>query len=86
VEITMTKRLILIILATALLSVGLAAACQLAFADVLPYAAGEDDAMSWQREIAFMIKAAAWVSAEVSGLFAIVLAARLWSKRAPRTP
>lgn len=36
--------------------------------------------MSWQRQIAFFIEATAWISAEVSGLFAIVLAARVWKR------
>jgi hypothetical protein len=83
-EAAMISKLIFIIIATALLSIGLALVCQLAFPDLVAYAAGEDEAVSWQREIAFMIKAAAWVSAEVSGLFTIVLAAYLWRKRAPK--
>jgi hypothetical protein len=31
-----------------------------------------------------MVKATAWISAEVAGLFAIVLATYLWRKRTPR--
>jgi hypothetical protein len=82
----MIRKLVLIILASALLSLALAAVCQVFFADVLPYAAGEDDALSWQRQIAFLVTAAAGTSAATAGLFAIVLAAYLWRKRAPKTP
>ena len=81
----MTRKFVLIILASALLAVILAAVCHLFFPDVLPYAAGEDDVASWRREIAATIVAIAWTSAETSGLFAIVLAGYLWRKRAPKT-
>lgn len=77
----MTRKLVLSIFATALLSLVLGVVCHLAFPDVLPYAAGEDDLMSWHRDIAVLITAIAWISAEVSGLFAIILAARLLRKR-----
>jgi hypothetical protein len=79
-EATMTRKLVPIIFASALLSVVLAVVCHLAFPDVLPYAAGEDEWMSWHREIALYLTAIAWISAEVSGLFTIVLAAYLWRK------
>lgn len=78
----MTRKLVLIIAATALLSLILAVVCHLAFPDVLPYAAGEDEWMSWHREVALYLTATAWISAEVSGLFTIVLAAYLWRKHA----
>ena len=80
----MVRKLIGIILASALLALILAIGCHLFFPDVLPYAAGEDDAASWRREIAAMIVASAWASAEVSGLFAIVLGAYLWRNRAQK--
>ena len=76
----MTRQLVLIILGFVLLSFVLAAICHLAFPDILPYAAGEDDASSWRRQVAFLITASAWLSAEVAGMFAIVLAARLWKR------
>ena len=78
----MTRKLVLLILATALLSLILAVVCHFAFPDVLPYAAGEDDWMSWHRDIAVMLTAMAWISGEVSALFAIVLAAHLLRKHA----
>ena len=80
----MTRSLILIILASALLSLILATVGQLVFSDVLPYKAGEDEAMSWYRQAAFLTDATAWIAAEVSGLFAIVLAAQLWKGRSLR--
>jgi hypothetical protein len=80
----MTRKLLLIILASALLSFVLAAFCHFAYPDVIPYAAGEDDAMSWRREMAVFMTATAWISGEVSALFAIVLAAYLWKRRSLR--
>jgi hypothetical protein len=80
----MIRKLVLIILASALLSLVLVAVCNLFFPDALPYAAGEGDAASWQRQIAFLITATAWTSAEASGLFAIVLGAILWRRRASK--
>ena len=82
----MISKLIFIIVATALLSIALAAVCHLAFPDLGAYAVGEDEVASWQREIAFMVKATAWLSAEVSGLFTIVLATYLWRNRVPKIP
>jgi CBS domain containing-hemolysin-like protein len=76
----MTRKLVLVILACVLLSFVLATICHLAFPDILPYAAGEDDASSWRREIAFLITATAWLSAEFAGILLIVLAARLWKR------
>lgn len=76
----MAQKLVLAILASALLSLAMAMICRLAFPDVVPYTPGEDDAISWQRQIAFLLEATAWISAEVSGLFVIVLAARLWKR------
>lgn len=81
----MTRKLVVMIFASALLSVGLAVVCHLDFPDVLPYAAGEDDWMSWHRDIAVLLTATAWISGEASGLFAIVLAAYLWRKHALKT-
>jgi hypothetical protein len=81
----MTRKLLLIIFAAALLSAGLAAICQLAFPDIHAFMPGEEDSISWLREIAFMIKATAWISAEVAGLFAIVLVVYLWRKAHAQT-
>jgi hypothetical protein len=80
----MTRKLVFIILAAALLSAILAAICQFVFPDIGAFTREEADATSWLREIAFMVKATAWISAEASGLFAIVLAAYLWRKRTPK--
>ena len=80
----MVRKLSLIIVASAILALVLASVSHLFFPDVLPYAAGEDDGASWRRELAVMTVATAWASAEISGLFAIVLAAYLWRKRAPK--
>ena len=80
----MIRKLVFIILASALLSFVLATICQLAFPNVVPYAAGESETLSWWREVAFLVTASAWISAEVSGLFAIVLAAHLWKRRSLR--
>jgi CBS domain containing-hemolysin-like protein len=79
-EATMTRKLILIILGCVLLSFVLATICHLAFPDILPYAAGEDAASSWRRQIAFFITASAWLSAEVAVIFSIALASRLWKR------
>lgn len=76
----MARKLVLVILASALLSLALAMICRLAFPGVVPYTPGEDEAMSWQRQIAFFTEATAWIAAEVSVLFAIVLAARVWKR------
>jgi hypothetical protein len=83
-EAAMVRKLVFIVLASAALAFVLASVCHLFFPDVLPYAAGEDDAASWRRELAAMMVATAWASAEISGLFAIVLAAYLWRKRAAK--
>jgi hypothetical protein len=80
----MIRKLVFIILASALLSFVLAAICQFAFPNVVPYAAGENEALSWWRQVAFLVTASAWISAEVSGLFAIVLAAQLWNRHSRR--
>jgi hypothetical protein len=58
-EARLTRKFVLIIFATALLSLVLAMVCHLAFPDVLPYAAGEDDWMSWHRDIAVLLTATA---------------------------
>jgi hypothetical protein len=76
----MTRNLVLIILACVLLSFALAEICHFAFPDILPYAVGEDEASSWRRQIAFLTTATAFLSAEVAGIFAIVLVARLWKR------
>jgi len=83
---TMTRKLIFTIIASALLAAALAAVGRLVFPDINAFMPGEDENVSWLREIAFMVRATAWISAEVSGLFAIALAAYLWRKRAPKTP
>jgi CBS domain containing-hemolysin-like protein len=82
----MTRNLVLTIIGCVLLSFVLATVCHLAFPDIVPYTAGEDEASSWRREIAFLITASAWLSAEVAGLFAIVLVARLRNPSADASP
>lgn len=77
----MVRKLVLIILASAALALVLASVCHLFFPDVLPYAAGEGESASWRREVAAMLVATAWASAEISGLFVIALAACLWRRR-----
>jgi CBS domain containing-hemolysin-like protein len=81
---TMTRNLVLIIIGCLLLSFVLATICHLIFPDIVPYAAGEDEATSWQRQIAFLITASAWLSAEVAAIFAIVLVAHLWNRSPAR--
>ncbi|MCP3463401.1 hypothetical protein [Bradyrhizobium sp. CCGUVB23] len=76
----MTRTLVLIILASALLSIILAVTCHLAFPEVLPYAVGEDEALSWRRQLAFLTTATAWLSAEFAGILTIVLVAHLWKR------
>lgn len=75
----MTRTLIRIILASVLLSIILGVTCHLAFLDVLPYAAEEDETISWRRQLAFLLTATAWLSAEFAGIL-IVLAAHLWKR------
>jgi len=77
----MVRKLVLIILASAALALVLASICHLLFPDVLPYAAGEGESASWRREVAAMLVATTWASAEISGLFVIALAACLWRRR-----
>jgi len=76
----MNRNLVLMIVGCVLLAFALATICHLAFPDIAPYATGEDEVSSWRRQIAFLITACAWLSGEVAGLFAIVLAARLWDR------
>jgi hypothetical protein len=76
--------LVLIIIASVLLSIILAVVCHLAFWDILPYSVGEDETVSWRRLLAFFITAAVWASAEFAGLFTIVLAVHLWKRRSLR--
>lgn len=80
----MTRKLVLIIVASALLSAALAVIGHFAFPDVHAFVPGEEESASWVREVAFMVTATAWISAELSGLLAIVLLAYLWRKRTPR--
>jgi hypothetical protein len=80
----MTRNLVLIIIASVLLSIILAVVCHLAFWDILPYSVGEDETVSWLRLLAFLTTAAAWASAEFAGLFTIVLAVHLWKRRSLR--
>jgi CBS domain containing-hemolysin-like protein len=82
----MTRNLVLTIIGCILLSFVLATICHLVFPDIVPYTAGEDEAMSWRRQIAFLITASAWLSAEVAGIFVIVLVARLWNRSADVSP
>ena len=80
----MTRNLVLIIIASVLLSIILAVVCHLAFWDILPYSVGEDETVSWRRQLAFLITTAAWFSAESAGLFTIVLGVHLWQRRSLR--
>ena len=82
----MTRNIVLTIIGCTLLSIVMATVCHLVFPDVLPYAAGEDDALSWRRQIAFLITTTAWSSAELAGLFTIVLIARFWNRSAVPAP
>jgi len=79
----MVRKLILVILASLLLAFALASLCRFFFSDVTPYAPGEDELLSWRRQIAFLMTAAALISAEISGIFAIVLVARLLKRHSP---
>jgi len=79
----MVRRLVLIVVASAVLAVVLASVCHQFFPDVLPYGAGEDELpASWRHETAAMIVAGAWASLEVSRLFAIVPTAYLGTNEA----
>jgi arabinogalactan endo-1,4-beta-galactosidase len=81
----MTRTLLLLILATAALAAGLFVLCQFTFSDVLAFPARNEDTGSWWRQMAFLTKAIAWISTELSGLFAIVLAALLWKQRSVKS-
>lgn len=74
----MTKILTFVIIATAATAIGLFLFVGLIFPDVIPDAVREDDTVSWHRQAAFLITATAWISAQLSVLFSIVLAANLW--------
>jgi hypothetical protein len=76
----MIGKLLFVIFATATLAAVLLLLCQFVFSDVLSFAAKDNDAQSWWRQLALLVEAIAWTSAEVSGLFAIVLAALLWKQ------
>lgn len=80
----MTRALVLTIIGCVLLSLALVTICHWIFPDILPYAAGSEDASSWRRQVAFLMTASAWLSAEAAGLFAIVLAALLWNRSTER--
>ena len=55
----MIRNLVLTIIGCVLLSFVLAAICHLVFPDIVPYTAGEDEATSWRRQMAFLITASA---------------------------
>lgn len=77
----MTRSLVLSIIGYALLSFVLASFFQYVFSDILPYAAGEHDALLWTRPIAFLTTASVWLWVEVAGIFfVIVLVACLWKR------
>jgi hypothetical protein len=82
----MTRNLVLTIMGCILLAFGLAMICQLAFPDILPHAAGEEDASSWRWPIAFFTTATAWLSVELAGIFAIMLVACLWNRLTRNSP
>ena len=74
----MTKRLVFLICASAALSAATFLICQLAFPDVIAYAIDENAQQAWRRQVAFLVMTIAWLSAEVSAVSAIALAAVLW--------
>ena len=82
----MTRKLILITIASALFSVIFAVVRHLAFSDIQPCSVGEGDAVTWWRQLAFLTTATVWVSAEFAGLLAIVLVAHLWKRLSPSRP
>ena len=67
-----------------MLAAALALVCQYVFPDVVPYMPGEDAEAGWRREAAFLITTLAFLAAEVSGLFSMVLAVRLWKNRSAK--
>jgi hypothetical protein len=80
----MIRRFVVVIIGCAALAAALALLCRFAFPDVTPYMPGEDAQLGWRREIAFMITALAWLSAEFSGLLVIVLGVYLWRNRSAK--
>jgi hypothetical protein len=79
-DVAMTRSLVLNIIGYALLSFVLASIFHFVFSEVLPYAAGEHDALPWSRTIAFLTKASAWPWAELAAISVIGLAACLWNR------
>lgn len=73
----MATKLIYLIAIAAVLAIGLLLLCQFVFPDVSLYKVGENEMISWQRQVAVLMTATAWICAEVSGLFLILLVAHL---------
>jgi hypothetical protein len=78
----MVRRLVALIIGSAVLAAALALFCRLVFPDVSPYMPGEDVALGWRREAAFLTTTLAWLSAEVSVVMSAGLIAYFWKNRA----
>jgi len=82
----MVRRFVALIIGSAILAAALALFCRAVFPDVSPYLPGEDVALGWKREAAFLTTALAWLSAEVSVVLSVGLAGYLWKNRASKLP
>jgi len=80
-EQAMIRRFLILIGASAMLAALAVLVCQLVFPDVLPYAVDENAQQAWRRQLAFLVTTVAWLSAEVSVVGAVALAALLWRER-----
>ena len=80
----MVRRFIYLIIGSAILAAALVVFCRFVFADVQPYMPGEDVALGWRREAAFLTTTLAWLSAEVSVVLSVGLIAYLWKNRASK--
>jgi hypothetical protein len=78
----MVRRFVVLIIGSAVLAAALALFCRLVFLDVSPYMPGEDVALGWRREAAFLTTTLAWLSAEVSVVLSVGLIA--WLREKPR--
>ena len=78
----MVRRFAVLIIGSAVLAAALALFCQFVFPDVRPYMPGENAALSWRREAAFLTTTLAWLSAEVSVVLSVWLIAWLCKNRA----
>ena len=80
----MVRRFVVLIIGSAVLAVALALLCRFVFPDVRPYLPGEDVALGWRREAAFLTTTLAWLSTEVAAVLSVGLIAYLWKNRASR--